>query len=81
VLVSEDFADFQYVFSEDFLVYVGLRPKGLKKFVLSNQTPRIFDQVAKDIKRLWGDYYPFFSTPEAMVCCVKPERLERLHSL
>ena len=74
--VSEYFANLQYVFSENFLVYIGFRPKRLKKFGLGNQTPGVFDQMAKNIKSLRGNYYPFFSAPKAMVRYIKPERLK-----
>ena len=36
-LVAQYPADLQYVFSYDFRVYIGFRPKGLKKLVLGNE--------------------------------------------
>jgi hypothetical protein len=45
-LISEDFANFQDVFSENFRLYVGVRPQGVHEFVMSHQPARMLDQVA-----------------------------------
>ena len=77
--IAQYLADFQYVFSDAFRIYIRLWPQRLQKFVQRDQAICVFDQVAKNIERLGGKRHTFIVPPQPVADGVKPKRPECFH--
>src|SRR5258708_33178899 len=73
MLVTQDLANPENVFLDEFRIYVCFRPQRLQKFILRYQSSRMFNQVTQHIEGLRCKGYPVLATPQALVRRIKSE--------
>ena len=76
--IAERTPDLQDVPAEDFRLHVRIRPDRAEQLIVSDEAPRVLDEILQHGERLGHQGDAGVSTPQALVRHVEAERIEHL---